>query len=286
MTFRAFCLLAVLALPVPAAAWGASAHRVVMRHALDLLPAPLRALFEPQRDELILRVNDPDLWRTVGWREDPHHFLDFGVKEYGSYPFADLPREYGAALDKFGAQTLERNGLLPWRAAEMVGQLRRALAGVGRGAPYAAGDAVIFAAAAAHYLQDAHQPLHAHENHDGQLSGQRGVHARFETTLFERVASRLTLKAAPPVPMTNARDAAFDALLESHRLVEPLLEADRAARAEAGSYNDGYYDALFARVRPMLERRLGESATATASMMLGAWEQAGRPAAPGRTKPR
>lgn len=159
----------------------------------------------------------------------------------------------------------------------MFGRLRRAFEGLARGAPYGTSDAVVFAAVTAHYVQDAHQPLHAHENHDGQLSKQHGVHARFETTLFERFSSQLTIKPAAPSPVANARDAAFEVLLESYRLVEPLLEADRAAFVSARSYNDAYYDAFFSRVRPLLERRLSESITATASVIMGAWEAAGRP---------
>jgi hypothetical protein len=278
MLARLLAVLAVLLLaPAPAAAWGGAAHRFIMRQALDLLPPALKTFFTPHREEIVIRVNDPDVWRTVGWRDDPNHFLDFGVKEYGDYPFRALPREQGAALEKFGPATLERNGLLPWRQAEMFGRLRRAFEGLTRGAPYATGDVVVFAAVSAHYIQDAHQPLHAHENHDGQLSKQHGVHARFETALFERFSSQLTITPAAPTPLVNARDAAFDVLLESYRLVEPLLDADRAAFAASRTYNDAYYDGFFNRVRPMLERRLSESVTATASMIMGAWEAAGRP---------
>ena len=39
------------------------------------------------------------------------------------------------------------------------------------------GNAVLFASTLAHYIQDAHQPLHVHNNYDGQLSGQTGLHA-------------------------------------------------------------------------------------------------------------
>ena len=100
--------------PSPAAAWCFVGHQLIMRRAIDLLPAEIKPFFERHREEVVLRVIDPDLWRTMGWPEDPNHFMDFGVKEYGAFPFAALPREYGAALAKFGPATLERNGRLPW----------------------------------------------------------------------------------------------------------------------------------------------------------------------------
>ena len=282
MRLPVFILVAAL-VPSPAQAWGFAAHRFIMGRAVALLPPGLEPFFASRRDEVVLRSVDPDLWRTVGWNDAPNHFLDFGVSEYGAYPFAALPRDYGEALERFGAATLERNGRLPWRLAEMFGQLRRAFAGVGGavgGRAASADDIVLLAAAAAHYLQDAHQPLHATDNFDGQQTGQRGVHARFETGLFERFGPRLTIRPAPPVPMTAPRDAAFDVLLESHRLAEPLLAADKAAMTGRQAYDDAYFEAFFSTAGPLLERRVNEAITATASLIAGAWEQAGRPALP------
>ncbi len=135
------------------------------------------------------------------------------MREYGAYPFQALPREYGAALEKFGESTLKRNGLLPWREAEEFGNLRRAFEEFKREAPYTISNVVLFSAVASHYIQDAHQPFHATDNYDGQQTGNNGIHARFERDLIERFESRLTLTPAPVKPIGNARDAAFEALL-------------------------------------------------------------------------
>jgi len=265
------------AVPTEAFAWGAAAHRFIMRRAIDLLPAEMKPFFEHYREELVLRVIDPDLWRTAGFDEDANHFLDFGVAEYGAYPFAALPRDYDAAIEKFGLATVKRNGLLPWREADMFGQLRRAFESLGRREGQAPGNVVLFAAAAAHYIQDAHQPLHASNNYDGQLTGQRGLHARFESDLFERFESKLTIEPAAPMPMMHPRDVAFDILLESFRLVPGLLDADKKAIEGKDTYDDQYFEKLLVGVKPMLEQRLRASITQTASLMIGAWTAAGKP---------
>src|SRR5215210_6939311 len=119
-------VLAVACVPDPALGWGSAGHKLIMRRAIDLLPPEIKPFFEHFREEMVMRVVDPDLWRTAGWEDDPNHFLDFGVKELGTFPFAALPREYGAALEKFGQSTLNRIGRLPWREAEEFGNLRRA----------------------------------------------------------------------------------------------------------------------------------------------------------------
>jgi hypothetical protein len=270
-------LVLVAAVPSPAAAWGTAAHRYIMRRAIELLPPELKPFFDHFRDEVMVRATDPDTWRNVGWEDDPNHFVDFGDPLLGPYPFAGLPREYGAAIEKFGMRELRRLGLLPWREAEEFGNLRRAFQGFRTQALYAKSDVILFAGVAAHYMQDAHQPLHASNNYDGQLTGNNGIHARFERDLFEGYESRLTVDPARPTAMTNPRDTAFETLLASFQLVDPILTADKAAIAGKTTYDDDYYEKFFAAVRPMLERQLAASITASASVIVGAWEQAGKP---------
>lgn len=270
--------LVIVVAPSPAFAWGFEAHRFIMRRAIDLLPRELKPFFVDKRDEILLRVVDPDLWRNIGWPEDPNHFLDFGVKEYGPYPFTALPREYGAALQKFGRATLDRNGLLPWRTAEIYGRLQRTFEELKRETPYTVSDIALFAPILSHYVQDAYQPFHATEDYDGIQAGQRGIHSRFERDLFERFGERLTISPPPPRPIMNPRDASFDALLESYQLVGTILKADKAALGRRGAYDGQYYEAFFSSLRPLLEKRLSEAVSATAGAIIGAWEQAGRPA--------
>ena len=69
------------------------------------------------------------IWRVAGWEDGPNHFVDFGRPDLGPYPFAALPRDYGAAVEKFGLDALKRIGMLPWREAEEFGNLRRAFDG-------------------------------------------------------------------------------------------------------------------------------------------------------------
>jgi hypothetical protein len=276
---RSGLLLLLLALvPAPASAWGAAAHRYIMGRAIELLPAGLEPFFTHYRDELVLRVNDPDTWRVVGWDEGPHHFVNFGRPDLGPYPFVGLPRDHGAAVEKFGLETLKRIGTLPWREAEEFGNLRRAFEAFSRNFIYAPNDTVLFAAVASHYLQDAHMPLHASHNNDGQLTGQSGVHARFESALFERYRSRLTIEPVAIAPITNPLDAAFDTLLASHQLVPRLLRADQDAATGKAIYDDEYFDRFFVNARPLLEQQIAGSIAATAALITGAWEAAGRPA--------
>src|SRR5262245_51211236 len=129
--------LSLTLVTTPAFAWGFVGHRLIMARAIDLLPPELKPFFERFRDEIVVRVVDPDLWRNGGWEDDPNHFVDFGMPQLGPYPFAALPRDYSQALEKFGMAELKRIGMLPWREAEMFGHLRRGFESFNRQAAYA-----------------------------------------------------------------------------------------------------------------------------------------------------
>jgi len=275
---RLAAVIAVVGLigSVPVGAWGGAGHRLILDRALQLLPPGLRAAFDAERTTLLEHASDPDLWRVAGFEEEaPRHFLD--IDAYGPAPFSALPRELGAAIEKYGSETVTKNGMLPWRAAEMRGRLVRAFEAHKNGQGYGRGNAIYLAAVLAHYVADAHQPFHAVLNYDGQLTNQRGIHARFEDGLAVRYAARLTYTPAAPRPNLETRDAMFEALASGALLVDGLLAADRRAAEGRTEYDDGYYEAFFNAVQPVLERRTSEAITAVAGIILGAWEQAGKP---------
>jgi hypothetical protein len=259
--------------------WGFEAHYFILDRAIDLMPEPIRPFFQKHRAYIVSHTIDPDLWRSVGWEEEPpRHFIN--LDSYEKFPFEELPRGYGAAIQKYGLDALQQKGVLPWRAAEMYGRLVRAFQDVARERSFARESVQLFTAVLAHYVADAHVPLHSAANHDGQLTNQDGLHARWETDLFLRYRDKLTIAPAPPKPVKEPRDAMFAIVLESYTLVAPLLEADKQAASGREIYDDGYYQALFSAMKPMLERRLSESISAIASFVAGAWEAAGRPALP------
>ena len=258
-----------------AEAWGFEAHKFIVDKAIALLPAEIRPFFEKYRVTIAEHAIDPDLWRTMGWdaEEGPRHFLDMDA--YGPSPFAALPRDREQAVKKFGQEMIQKNGLLPWRAQEIQDKLAEAFL---QKQTYSRENIKLYASVIGHYLSDAQVPFHAALNHDGQLTGQVGIHSRFETELFDRYRDTLQVTPQPIVKIASVRDYAFDSLIDSFSHVPAILEADTAAIAGRDFYDDAYFAAMFGKLKPMLEDRLARAITATASAITGAWEQAGRPA--------
>src|SRR5688572_25754264 len=122
--FMAAILLWALLVPAPARAWGYEAHRFIMDRAIGLLPPQVRPLFEKRRSTLVERVIDPDLWRNLFGTEAPNHQLKIDTRQFGPYPFRELPRDYKEAVAKFGMQAIQGAGTVPWRIDEIYGTLQ------------------------------------------------------------------------------------------------------------------------------------------------------------------
>jgi hypothetical protein len=268
----AFTVLLTLAAPRPAAAWGFDAHRFIIDRMIALLPDEIRPFFDKNRVFIVEHAIDPDLWRVAGWQEEPpRHFLDMDA--YGPYPFKELPHDYAAAVKRYGAEFVLKNGTLPWRTEEVYTQLVEAFT---LKAGYSRDNIKFFSSVIGHYVSDAHVPLHAALNYDGQLTGQWGIHSRFESELFERYRSKLAIKPGPLFKIANAREFAFDTLTTSFPYVQQILDADKTAVQGRDVYDEQYFTIFFSKVQPIVEKRLSDAITATASIIMAAWIEAGK----------
>jgi predicted AlkP superfamily phosphohydrolase/phosphomutase len=281
---RPFLALALsLALPASSAAWGFVGHRTVNRRAIETLPPELRPLFEANADYVSEHAIDPDLWRGAGAEgEDPNHFLDMDA--FGTAPpFPEIPRTEEEHLRRHGKDAREK-GRVPWRAGEIYRELVAAFR------TRDAARVLDRAAVLGHYVGDAHVPLHAVLNYDGQLSNQRGVHNRWESGLVERFERQLAPRVQPR-PETGRLDpvlATFDALLESFQLASAVLEADKAEAGPADlattpeddRYDEGYFSRYFAREGDRVAARMTRAAERIGGLWRQAWEDAGRPPLP------
>ena len=152
----------MFAIPTAVSGWGFEAHKFIAGRMIELLPAEWKPLFEQRRADIVEHSIDPDLWRNVGWTDEPpNHFLDLDNEAFGPY-----------------------------------------------------------------------------------------------------------------------RTVIFDALLASTRASTNVFESDQKAVAGREFYDDAYFEAFATGTLPVLERRVNDAITSVASIIIGAWEQAGKPALP------
>ena len=257
----------------PLAAWGRKGHEIVASLALRDLPGALSPWFQGQEDTLRDHCNDPDEWRRRDPQEAPRHFLD--SEAYGGP--GSVPRDLQEAKALLGADAFERDGQVPWVIQEHVRRLTLA---------FESGDparTALESAILCHYVGDLNVPLHTTANYNGQLTGQTGVHARWETGLVERLGSW----DPEPRPATSAADAwfaPFQWLPQSNALVAPLLQDDAAstqpglAGPQWNARVSPYWTEFKRRQGPCVKEQLERAGQRTAQMILLAWTRAGMPA--------
>ena len=265
-------LLASLLVPRAAHAWGVTGHRYINRLAVAALPAELQPLYLANRDWITQHSVDPDDWRNRDRTEGPNHFIDMDT--WGLDAANTYPQDYWTACGLYGKAEIDKNGIVPWRIGQYYGKLVRAFKAKN------VRDIVETSAWLGHYAADIHVPFHAVANYDGQLSGQKGIHARFESVMVEKQIKFEDLKTHPAHRVAQVVPTAFAWAHESLKLSLPILAADKEAVAKDAAYGDLYYTEFGAKARPIAVRRLEEGAQDVASLWYSAWLEAGKPALP------
>ena len=253
-------------------AWGDSTQKFVINKAVETLPAELRGFFDVTRAFLLRHVTDPFDAIAKNPAERHNHYIN--LDKYGRFPFAALPRDYQAALNKYGRSKLDSNGVLPWEIGVYSQKLTEAM----RSGHWE--EVRENATLLAYYVTEAHDPFNTTENFDGRLSNQTGINERFGAALVDRYASFLPMRPNDARYIADPTDYAFEICLDAHSSLESVLLADLRARKGENSYNDEYYDRFYNLVAPVLLRQISESATDVGSYWLTAWTNAGKPPVP------
>ncbi len=265
-------LMLLLSSPQNSRAWGKHVHRLVVNKAIDTLPQDIRSFFESNLLMLSQHVTDPLDAIAKSPAERHNHFIL--LDKYGRFPFEALPRNYKAAVTKFGKPKLDANGLLPWQIGVYSEKLTEAMK-TGKW-----DEARLDAAILANYVAEAHDPFNTTDNFDGRLSAQPGVNERFGTTLIDRYSSFFPMRPNDAIFINDPTDRAFEACLSSHSWLETILLADRNARHGENSFTDEYYERFYNQAAAILIRQLSDAATDVGSFWLTAWINAGRPQLP------
>ena len=271
---------------LPTFCWGFFAHRKINYYAVFLLPPDMMVLYKPAVNFLSEHAVDPDKRRYSLPEEGARHFID--LDHYGKAPYPALPRRWDSALVKFPADTLRTYGIVPWHTLAVLQQLTNAFKEKN------ASKILLLSAAIGHYIADAHVPLHASSNHNGQFTGQQGIHAFWESRLPELLADKewdFFIGRAEYIRNPGAflwsrvveSAAAADTVLRLEKQLSRQYGADRRFGFEERNgilvrqYTADYSMAYNRLLKGMVERRMRQSIFATASFWYTAWVNAGQP---------
>lgn len=281
-------LISILLLPISLQSfcWGFYGHKKINYYAVLLLPPEMIQLYKSQIDFISEHAVDPDMRRYAIAEEGPRHYID--IDRYGSYPFSELPRTWNDAVAKYSEDTLMQYGIVPWWVQTMLFRLTQAFKDKNQAR------ILKLSAEIGHYIADAHVPLHANSNHNGQFTDQRGIHGFWESRIPELLAEKewdFFIGKADYVK--NPGDFIWQRVLESAKAADSVLfferelskifPADQKFSFEERNgvtirqYSTAFSTAYDKKLNGMIERRMRQSIYAIASFWYTAWVNAGQP---------
>jgi len=283
---KAFFLVILSVLFEHCFCWGFFAHSKINYYAVFLLPPEMMVLYKPKIEFITEHAVDPDKRRYAVAEEGQRHYID--IDHYGKYPYESLPRKWDDAIAKYSEDTLRNYGIGPW----WIQIIQRRLVNAFKEKDQA--KILKLSAEIGHYIADAHVPLHTSTNHNGQLTGQEGVHAFWESRVPELLADRewsFFIGKAEYIKNTSdfiwkrvaESGAAADTVLSCERELSKRFPADQRYAFEERNgkvirqYSSAYARAYNELLKGMVERRMRMSVYAVASYWYTAWVDAGQP---------
>lgn len=266
--------------------WGFYAHRKINYYSVFLLPPEMMVLYKPNITFLEEHAVDPDKRRYAVAEEGPRHYID--IDRYGIFPYDSLPRKWNDAAEKYSEDTLNAYGIAPWWIQTMLYRLTNAFKEKNQAR------ILRLSAEIGHYIADAHVPLHACSNHNGQYTDQKGIHGFWESRIPELFAeTQWDFFIGKADYLKNPGEFIWARVLESAAAADTVLKFEKELSKKfpgdqkysfedrngsiVRQYSAAYTKAYNETLQGMVERRMRQSIFAIASFWYTAWINAGQP---------
>jgi hypothetical protein len=283
--FKILFFLAVLFFATKANAWGFLGHRLINNRAVFALPPQMFGFYKKHIEYVTQHSVDPDSRRYMMAEEACRHYMDCDRYEKAA-PLDTIPHRWHEAIEKYTEDTLLSHGIVPWHCLAMLSRLTKAFEEKNLQ------KILKLSADIGHYIADAHVPLHSSRNYNGQLTGQEGIHALWESRIPQLFVDSFDLLTGSAVYLYKPSDFIWGTMGRSFMLVDSVLKLERVATAmhpenkfsfEArGTQTMEVYSVPFCNdyhrmMENMVERRMRQAIFSVASFWYTAWVIAGQP---------
>ena len=253
------------------ASWGSKGHRKISQNMAASLPAQLNFLSPSWTNFVAAHASDADYRKDQDPDESPRHYID--IDNYPEFvQTGRIPQTFDSIVAKYGLTHVIDQGILPYTTIITFDSLKNC---------FQRRDwnrSELFAADLGHYVGDGHMPLHITRNYNGQMTGQTGVHSRYETSMISRFETQIVYTPGQAHVIEDISGYIFSYLYENYKYVDSVLLADTYATSIAGGTgSDAYYQALWAKSSGFTIHLMKNGSTALADLIYTAWVQAGSP---------
>lgn len=251
--------------------WGAEGHKLISSEAMTLLPDEMNPFLQWQ-NYVSQHSVDPDQRKDIDKSEGVKHFID--IDFYPEFLKGSMIEDKAKLVEEYGDTTVTKMGLLPWATVDTYNNLVTALREKDRD------KALIYLSDLGHYVADGHQPMHTMMNYNGQMSGQKGIHYRYESVMVDSNLSAIKndFHAKETIYISDPLSYVFEYISDANAVSDILYNADNFAFKNAGSReNAGYYNLLWLKTKYITETQMENAASDFASLFYSAWVDAGKP---------
>ncbi|HIB73103.1 MAG TPA: T9SS type A sorting domain-containing protein, partial [Candidatus Marinimicrobia bacterium] len=182
-----------------------------------------------------------------------------------------FPHDWDEAVEQYGYDVIINNGTIPWVIEAWTDSLTVLMASGQWETVWQ------LAAELGHYVADSHQPLHLTLNYNGQLTGNYGIHSRYETHMINPHLSELPLPDSSGIYWSSVIDSVFRYIDEIYPYVSEIIAADDLAAGQDPNYNSTYYNLLWDELDSLTISVIHCAIVDLASIWQTAWINAGNP---------
>ncbi|QCR25156.1 zinc dependent phospholipase C family protein [Pontibacter sp. SGAir0037] len=283
--FTVYLMLLLLLYPQQGFSWGFFAHQRINRLAVFSLPPEMVGLYKKHIRYITENAVNPDRRRYAVAGEAPRHYID--IDRYGDSAIYKMPRFWQQAVARYSEDTLQAFGIVPWHINTMKYQLTQAFKEKNL-------DRILrLSADMGHYVADACVPLHTTHNYNGQLTGQRGIHAFWETRLPEMLSDNYDFFVGQAYYIEHPQLKAWELVTSAHLALDSVLTFERELTAQFPEdqkysfevrnnittrvYSRAFTLAYHNRLNGQVERQMRLAIHTIASFWYTAWVDAGQP---------
>lgn len=290
----AFRIGVLISLGITFTSWGFLVHRTVNQLAIYQLPKKMQPFFYKNMDSIVKYSIRPDQRRSQDPTEAPKHFID--LEAYGDSAAWKMPLSWNEAVAKYSRDTLIKYGYVPYWIMTMKEKLVNAFRSQNA-------DSILFYATdIGHYIGDANVPLHTSINYDGQLTGQRGLHALWESVIPELELDQYKFYNHHKAKYLNHPEhEIWGAIRRAHGLLNDMIQKEREVSRqfvdstkyriqnrngrEVKLYTSAFAKAYAASLKPTINDQLVRSSNLIADVWYTSWVDAGKPELSGLVRP-
>ena len=282
-----YFLIIALVLPKIVCGWGYDAHQRINWSAANIIPGKFGKYVHSNRQELAQYAVVADYIKSSDNKEAPRHYIDADL--YDVFPFDSLLGSLADLEAKYGKDMIGKWGYGPWAIDETCNRVIYMLKNKRWD------EAIFHMSTLGHYISDIHVPLHVVENYNGQLTGNDGIHFRWEGRMVDEHVKSIRPTGPLPLVSSSVVDFSMNIVRESYVTMQQILNADTKARKllssseqqqlnsyDILSFEGPYLQSLYDQTADLVQDRIEMAVLRIAAMWVYCWNEAGQPPPPKR----